>query len=478
MPSRHQICAPCKILGTALACALLLTVWTIASRGAVGSGSVLAASKPDFSRDVAPILQKNCAACHSSSVHKSGLVLDSYDALMKGGKHGPAIVPGQAKKSRLIGMLEGDIGPQMPLEADPLREADISVVKLWIDAGAAGPAPSEAGQPLASRPTPNIRPEVPVASPVSSVKFSPDSSLLAVGGYKEVRLFNPASGKILAILTGHADEVRTIAFSPDGKLLAAAGGAPQREGEIKIWDVRSHQLLRTMRGHKDCIYSVAWSPDGELIASGSYDKQVKLWDARTGGEVRNLQDHIDAVFAVAFSPDGKRLASASQDRTVKIWDVATGKRLYTLSDAADGLTSLAFSPSGDEVAAAGYDKTVYVWRLSEDDGHLVQSLIADQDSILALAWSPDGKTIVTSSSDESIRFRDTRLDLKGVIESQPDWVGALDMSPDGRWLAAGRLNGSLSLYDAKTYKETTAAATVFDLLKPAGELKAQEVPSR
>jgi WD40 repeat protein len=205
---------------------------------------------------------------------------------------------------------------------------------------------------------------------------------------------------------------------------------------------------------------------------------VKLWDAATGKEVRNLQDHIDAVFAVAFSPDGKRLASASQDRSVKLCDVASGKRLYTLSDASDGLTSVAYSPAGDQVAAAGYDKTIYVWRLSETDGHLAQSLIADQDTLLALAWSPDGKTIVTASSDGSIRFRDTKLDLTGVIDHQPDWVEALDISPDGKRLAAGRYNGSLSLYDVKTLQETTGKLTVFDALSPTGGEKGNEAASR
>ena len=194
-------------------------------------------------------------------------------------------------------------------------------------------------------------------------------------------------------------------------MLAAAGGLPQIGGEIKIWDVQSHQLLHTMQGHKDCIYSVAWSPDGKLIASGSYDRLVKLWDAATGKEWKNLQDHIDAVFAVAFSPDGKHLASASQDRTVKIWEVASGKRLYTLSDALDGLTGLAYSPTGDQLAAAGYDKTIYVWDLQADEGHLAESLIADEDSLLALVWSPDGKTIVTASADGAINFRNTKLDL-------------------------------------------------------------------
>jgi WD40 repeat protein len=220
-------------------------------------------------------------------------------------------------------MLEGKLNPRMPLDDDPLSNGDIAKIKSWIDAGATAPPSNEASRAKTIPPTPNIRPEVPVVSPVSSVRFSPDGSVMAVGGYEEIRLIDRAFGKVLAALPGHAHYVRSIAFSPDGKKIAAAGGAPQVEGEIKIWDVQSHQLLKTLRGHNDCIYSVAWSPDGKLIASGSYDKAVKLWDAATGQEVRNLQDHIDAVFAVAFSPDGKRLASASQDRTVKIWDVAS-----------------------------------------------------------------------------------------------------------------------------------------------------------
>jgi WD40 repeat protein len=413
-----------------------------------------AASTPSFNLQIAPILQKNCLACHSSTAKMGGLVMESYGTLIKGGAHGQPIIPGKADESRLILMLEGKLQPRMPFGADPLPAADIAIIKAWINAGAAGPTAGEASSVLTPLAIPDIKTEAVEVSPVASLKFSPDGKLLAVGGYKEVCLIDPGSGKVNATLSGHADYVRSIAFSPDGKLLAAAGGPPQLWGEIKIWDVQSHKLIKTMQGHRDCIYSVAWSPDGKLIASGSYDKMVKLWDVATGQEIRNLQDHIDAVFAVAFSPDGKRLASGSQDRTIKIWDFASGQRLYSLSDASDGLISLAYSPSGDQIAAAGYDKTIYVWHLGDTNGNLIQSLIADEDSILALVWSPDGKTIVTSSSDGSIRFRDAAtLNPVGVIDHQPDWVETLGISPDGTWLAAGRYNGSLSLYDVKTYKE-------------------------
>jgi tricorn protease-like protein len=422
---------------------------TAAARPGADTGS-----RSSFNSQVAPILQKNCLPCHSSTAKMGGLVMESYESLIKGGVHGPPIVAGKADDSRIILMLEGKVSPRMPFGLDPLADADIATIKAWINEGASGPAAGEASHALTPPVIPDIKTQVPVVSPVASVKFSPDGKLLAVGGYQEVRLIDPISGKVSATLSGHSDYVRSIAFSPNGSLLAAGGGPPQRWGEIKIWDVKSHQLVKTMQGHRDCIYSVAWSPNGKLIASGSYDKMVKLWDVSSGQELRNLQDHIDAVFAVAFSPDGKRLASGSQDRAVKIWDVATGQRLFTLSDALDGLTSIAYSPSGDQIAAAGYDKTIYVWRLGDADGKLVQSLIADEDSILALVWSPDGKTIITSSSDGSIRFRDAAtLNPIAVIDRQPDWVETLGISPDGQWLAAGRYNGSLSLYDANTYKE-------------------------
>src|SRR5271157_6345132 len=115
---------------------------------------------------------------------------------------------------------------------------------------------------------------------------------------------------------------------------------------------------------------------------------------------------------------------------------------------------MAYSPSGFQIAAAGYDKTIYVWEVGESDGRLLRSLIADEDSILALAWTPDGKTLITSSSDESIRFRDAAtLDPVGVIDHQPDWVEALAISPDGTRVAAGRFNGTLSLFDVKSFKE-------------------------
>ena len=464
----------------AVAAVVLLTLSVIeASPLSAAPPQATGSAVPTYTEQIQPILQKNCLPCHNSTTKMGELFMESYASLMKGGKHGPVIVPGKSGGSRLVLMLLGEIQPRMPYGGDALPAAEIAAVKAWIDAGAKGPAPGEAPAAAPALSIPDIKPQVPVVSPIGSIAYSPDGKLLAVGGYQEVRLMDAATGKVVATLDGHADLVRSVAFSPDGKWLVAGGGLPARLGEIKIWDVATRQLARTMIGHRDCIYSVAVSRDGKLIASGSYDKLIKLWDAETGKEVRELKDHIDAVFAVAFSPDGKHLASGAQDRSVKIWDVATGQRLFTLSDALDGITTIAYAPSGTRIAAAGYDKEIRVWDLTDKSGSLFNSMIADEDSILALAYSPDGKVLVSTSADRSIRFRDAEtLNPISVLDDQPDWVEAISISRDGTRLAAGRYNGTVSVYDMATYREVIGPLVAFEPHEPASHATAGQTASR
>ena len=85
---------------------------------------------------------------------------------------------------------------------------------------------------------------------------------------------------------------------------------------------------------------------------------------------------------------------------------------------------------------------------------MVQSMAAHEEPILRIAYSPDGKRLVSSSSDRSIKVWDAAtLEEQQVLAHQPDWVLALAFSPDGRRLAAGRYDGSLSIYDAQNWKQ-------------------------
>lgn len=285
------------------------------------------------------------------------------------------------------------------------------------------------------------------APQIYSMTWRPDGTILAVGGYKDVRLLD-AARKPLATLTGHAEAVRAVAFSRDGKLLAAAGGLPARKGEVKIWDVASQSVKTTISGHSDCIYAAAFSPDGGTLATAGYDKLIKLWDVASGKEVRTLKDHIDAIYALAFTPDGKRIVSGAADRSVKIWDAATGTRLYTLSEPADGINTLALSPDGSRVAAGGLDKTIRVWKLGEKEGTLENSLIAHEDAILKLAWSADGRYLASASADRTLKiFQASDLTEIRTVDNLPDWTFGLEFAPNGKSLAAAFFNGRIEMYE-------------------------------
>jgi WD40 repeat protein len=403
-----------------------------------------AALAVSYLRDIVPILRDNCLACHSSETKQGGLVMDSYESLMKGGKNGPAILAGKGAESRLVLMLRGKVQPPMPL-GNALPPALVDTMVSWIDAGAPGPAPGETTPSAAVR-IPDIKPRKAVNPLVASLAFSPDGRVLAAGRYKEAQLLDSATQKVLASLPGHADVVRALAFSPDGKLLAAAGGAPAQSGEVIVWSLDNRERRAHLRGHNDAIYAVAFSHDSARVATASYDKLIRLWDATSGKEVATLQDHIDSVFALAFSPDGTRLASGAADRTVKVWEAATGQRLFTLSESQDAVLSLAFHPSGRQLAAGCADKFVRIWQLSDKGGTLLHSMAGHEDAILRLAYSPDGKRLVTSSADRTIRVWNAEtLEELQVLGPQPDWVSALTFSPDGKRLAAGRFDGSIAL---------------------------------
>jgi hypothetical protein len=174
---------------------------------------------------------------------------------------------------------------------------------------------------------------------VSSVSWSPDGKTLASGSEdKTVKLWEAATGKLLATFEGHTDPVYSVSWSPDGKTLASGSG-----DTVKLWEAATGKLLATF---KDSVSSVSWSPDGKTLASGSGDKTVKLWEAATGKLLATFEGHTDYVSSVSWSPDGKTLASGSWDKTVKLWEAETDLRL----DLAEYLSGGWVELQGNELA--------------------------------------------------------------------------------------------------------------------------------
>ena len=343
------------------------------------------------------IFATHCLDCHAAQEPEGKLVMETFEALMKGGESGAALKPGKSGESLMVKMIEGQIEKEgkkrimPPGKRKKLSPEEIATIKGWIDSGALPPKePAKITRELV---LPKITPTVPPRRSIQALAFAAGPKLIAAARSGEVDLISSETRAVVRTLAGHRGSVNAVAFTTDGKQLAAAAGEPARFGEVRLWNVADGKLIRTFEGHKDALYSVAISPDGKTLATGSYDQKVKLWELATGKELQTLSAHNGAIFDLAFRPDGKILASASGDRTVKLWNVATGKRVETLSQPLKEQYALSWSPDGKRLAAGGADNRIRVWEISESAAETTNPLLiakfAHEGAILNLARTLD-----------------------------------------------------------------------------------------
>lgn len=208
-------------------------------------------------------------------------------------------------------------------------------------------------------------------------------------------------------LNEHSDWVWSVAFSPDGKTLASGS----LDETVMIWDTEAGKHQRTLRGHDDFVWSVAWSPTDSFLASGSADQTIRLWEPRTGADRGILKGHQHQVTSVAFAPNGAILASGSDDGTVKIWDLKTQQCIQTLQHKNQRqLRAVAFNPDGNVLATAGLDCQIRLWRWNTCE--LLQTISHHNESVFSLAFSPDGKRLISAGEGGIVYLSDPRTGAK------------------------------------------------------------------
>ncbi len=154
-------------------------------------------------------------------------------------------------------------------------------------------------------------------SPRPGTTSTPEVSSFGPGSGGDIRLWDPSTGRRVAVLPMESGKVTRIAFSRDGKALAASTTGPV----ATIWDVDSARPVVTLAWPSGEARYLAFSPDGKALAIGGEDEVLRVWDVPAGTLRADLIGHADAIQWVAFSPDGKTIATAGRDTVVKLWDV-------------------------------------------------------------------------------------------------------------------------------------------------------------
>jgi len=289
---------------------------------------------------------------------------------------------------------------------------------------------------------------------VNAVDFSPAGNVVAAAcGDGSVRFYRVDNGTELDRLAVHTGPAYAVAFSPDGQRIATAGAEP-RGAEGERGEVRIQPWMQTARlGEGDIVrlphparaHGAAWSPDGRRLVTACADGLVREWDALVGSLRGAFEGHADDVNWVAWSRDGSRVASASSDGTVRLWKPAERWSSVALTGPVGQVWEVAFSPDGSRVAGVGADGSLHLWH-AESGRHLValdrhNGSLWQHDSPLRQHDSP------LRHHDSPLRHHDSPLrqhDSPLRQHDSPLWGVAF--SPDGRRILTGSDDGTVRVW--------------------------------
>jgi WD40 repeat protein len=292
------------------------------------------------------------------------------------------------------------------------------------------------------------------AGTAPALALSPDGRTAAVGMKRGLQLVDLRSGVVRTATAEVAGSPNWVLFSPDGTMVVATN----RDNTVTRWDVASATSLETLRGHSNFVQQPAFSPDGETLYTVSHDGTAIAWDLtgdRRLGRPFTFTD--DRTFSRtgydghpgAISPDGRLLAVGVKDRGIALWSARElspvgGPLLGTGGE----VKTLAFSPDGGTLAAVT-QRDLTLWDVGSRS-RLHGPVDAGEPAIvLAVGFSPDGKTVATASSNRGLQLWDAatgeKLDAIGGRSAS-----GVSFSADGAMVAFSPDQGGAEVWDVAT----------------------------
>jgi len=274
--------------------------------------------------------------------------------------------------------------------------------------------------------------------------FSPDGERIVIAKGGVVQILETESGKVLQTLQGPTPWIFTAAFSPDGKKIIAGGQSHATVGQyniVQVWCADSGKELHRLEGHTAHVYSAVFSPDSEKIVTAGPINAI-IWDAESGEKLHQLEVSRQGSCVAIFSPDGRKIVT-TEGIVARVWDAESGQELHALpwmQSIGSSITFAAFSLDGKKIVTSG-EHFIRIWdaetgkelrmlqRKPYEPGRFYGSAI--EPGFGPAAFSPDGKKVLASNWDGTLRIWDAESgkELQRMARAASPFA---TFSPDGQ----------------------------------------------
>jgi WD40 repeat protein len=425
-----------------------------------------AQTKTTYVDHVLPILRDSCIGCHGADKKRGGLAVHTYTDLMQGGSSGAVVKPGDPDGSRLFLLMAHKAEPVMPPKSPKLEQAKLDVVAKWIAEGALENSGSKA---VVTKPNTDIglssivrgKPTVPPlptkslplepvvrtakANAITALASSPWAPLVALGGQKQVLLYNSDTLDLVGVLPFPEGVPHVLKFSRNGSLLLAGGGRGGKSGKVVLWKVATGERVITLGDETDAVLAADISADQTQVALGGPAKMIRIYSTKDGSLIREIKKHTDWLYALEYSPDGVLLATADRGGGLFVWEAHTGREYFSLRGHTAAITSLSWRLDSNVLASISEDTTLRLWEM--ENGGQLKSWAAHAGGGQSVQFTHDNR-LVSCGRDRVVKTWDQNGTAQRSFEALADVAVRSCFTHDGARVVAGDWTGAVRAWQS------------------------------
>jgi WD40 repeat protein len=344
---------------------------------------------------------------------------------------------------------------------------------------------------------------------VTGIAVSHDGTKLARATEKDVKVYDPISGKLLATYTAPEQaELHRIAFTMDDKnlvmasdnntaflwnytsgkngqaftgflndrdkgglnydpnfywqsaiakyvrfknnLLISNDGKTLLKGKfstkVKQWDIATGKSVMEFVGHDKAVLCYDLSKDGKRLLTGGGDGKIILWNFQTGDSLKVIRSYEEPIFDIHFNHDETQCLTSSWDATMKIHDLNSGQRIHYFEFETQSAYNSIFDPNDLYIVTARMDNSLQLWEIETHTP--VRSFVGHTDIISTIQFTPDGKSLLSTSWDGSMILWDVGTGLMTKrIKGHRGPVYTAILSSDGKYIYSGGADRTIKVWD-------------------------------